>query len=81
MCISNNKLGINHFMLVLLYVLANITGIGKIYGSEVIKNDVVFMKTDRLGVDFKLGKARFKIKDYINGNNVLGEWSPSVCRI
>lgn len=51
----------------------NITGIGKIYGVEVVKNDVVFMKTERLGVDFKLGKARFKIKDYINGNNVLGE--------
>ncbi|XP_054273554.1 uncharacterized protein LOC128993592 [Macrosteles quadrilineatus] len=51
----------------------NITGIGKLYGKEVRRNDVSYMKTERLGVDFKLGSSRFKIKDYLNGNNVLGE--------
>uniref|UniRef100_A0A1B6E265 Haemolymph juvenile hormone binding protein n=1 Tax=Clastoptera arizonana TaxID=38151 RepID=A0A1B6E265_9HEMI len=52
---------------------SNITGLGKIYGVEVKKNGVSFMKTEKLGVDFRLGKSRFKIKDLINGNNVLGE--------
>ncbi|XP_075236521.1 protein takeout-like [Lycorma delicatula] len=52
---------------------SNITGIGKIYGIEVKKNGVVFMKTERLGIDFKLGKSRFKIRDVLNNNNVLGE--------
>jgi len=54
-------------------LFTNITGVGKIYGKEVIKNGVSFMKTERLGVDFKLGKSRFRIKDQINGNNVIGE--------
>lgn len=61
----------------------NITGIGKLYGKEVKKNNVSFMKTERLGVDFKLASSKFKIKDYLNGNNVLGEISlegDGVCR-
>lgn len=58
-----------------LNVSDNITGIGKLYGKEVKKNNVSFMKTERLGVDFKLASSKFKIKDYLNGNNVLGEMS------
>lgn len=56
-----------------LCVVANITGLGKIYGAEVKKNGVSFMKTEKLGVDFRIGNSRFKIKDLINGNNVLGK--------
>lgn len=59
----------------MLNVSDNITGIGKLYGKEVKKNNVSFMKTERLGVDFKLASSKFKIKDYLNGNNVLGEMS------
>ncbi|BES97648.1 Haemolymph juvenile hormone Hypothetical protein protein (JHBP) [Nesidiocoris tenuis] len=52
---------------------SNITGSGKIYGKEVIKNGVRFMKTEKLLVDFKLTKSKFKIKDHLNGHNVIGE--------
>ncbi|CAH1399277.1 unnamed protein product [Nezara viridula] len=54
-------------------LFSNITGIAKIFGKEVIKGGVRFMKTERLLVDFKLARSRFKIRDLLNTNNVLGE--------
>lgn len=51
----------------------NVTGLAKLYGSEELRNDTKFMKTERLGIQFKLSKSNFKIKDFINRNNVIGE--------
>nr|XP_018916383.1 PREDICTED: circadian clock-controlled protein-like [Bemisia tabaci] len=52
---------------------SNVTALAKLYGQEVYKENVTFMKTDRLGVNFKLSKSNFRIKDFLNGNNVIGE--------
>lgn len=51
----------------------NVTALAKLYGIEVMKDGVKFMKIDRLGVGFKLQNPYFKIKDVINRNNVIGE--------
>ncbi|XP_050541636.1 circadian clock-controlled protein daywake-like [Daktulosphaira vitifoliae] len=51
----------------------NVTALAKLYGVEVKKDGVTFMKTERLGVGFKLESSDFKIKDYINRQNVIGE--------
>ena len=59
----------------MLNIIANITGIGKIYGKEVMKGGIRYMKTDRLLVDFKLARSRFKIRDLLNTNNVLGKYA------
>lgn len=50
----------------------NVTALAKLYGIEVKKEGVKFMKTDRLGIGFKLEKSDFKIKDSINMQNVIG---------
>lgn len=52
---------------------SNVTAVAKLYGIEVTKDGVKFMKTDRLGIGFKLQKPLFRIKDVINRNNVIGE--------
>ncbi|XP_014289107.1 protein takeout [Halyomorpha halys] len=54
-------------------LFSNITGIATIFGKEVLKGGVPFMKTERLLVDFKLARSRFKIRDLLNANNILGE--------
>lgn len=54
-------------------MFVNITGLGRINGKEIKRDGTTFMKTERLGVDFKLQKARFKIKDQLNANSVIGE--------
>ncbi|XP_014245600.1 circadian clock-controlled protein-like [Cimex lectularius] len=54
-------------------MFSNITGVGKIYGKEVVKSGIKFMKTEKLLVDFKLARSRFRIRDHLNGNNVIGE--------
>ncbi|XP_025203960.1 circadian clock-controlled protein-like [Melanaphis sacchari] len=51
----------------------NVTALAKLYGVEVNKEGVKFMKTERLGIGFKLEKSDFKIKDSINMQNVIGE--------
>lgn len=45
----------------------------KIYGEEIVKNDVKYMKIDKMLVDFRLKKSRFRIRDVINHGNVIGE--------
>lgn len=47
----------------------------KIYGEEIVKNDVKYMKIDKMLVDFRLKKSRFRIRDVINHGNVIGEFS------
>ncbi|KAI5714194.1 hypothetical protein M8J76_012679 [Diaphorina citri] len=51
----------------------NVTGLAKLYATEQLRNETKFMKTERLGIQFKLSKSNFKIKDFINRNNVIGE--------
>lgn len=50
----------------------DITAIIKVYGKEMQKNSDVFMNIEKLGLDFTMKNARFKVKDNVNSQNVLG---------
>lgn len=48
-------------------------GAAKIFGKEFRdKQNVRYMRIDRMLVDFKLQKSRFKIRDVINHGNIIG---------
>lgn len=52
----------------------NISAVTKIVGKEVTLEDGKrYMRTEKLLVDFTLGKSRFRIRDYINDGNILGK--------
>lgn len=53
---------------------ADITAIAKVYGKEVERNGVSYMDIDKLNIDFTMKGARFKVKDNLNSQNVLGEF-------
>jgi len=42
-------------------------------GAEVIRNGIRYMTISRLLVDFSLGRARFRVMDQLNGDNVIGQ--------
>lgn len=42
-------------------------------GVETVRDGVRYMKISRLLVDFDLGRARFRVMDRLNGNNVIGQ--------
>ncbi|KAK6633523.1 hypothetical protein RUM44_004130 [Polyplax serrata] len=54
-------------------VFEDASGLAKLYGKEVVVNNVKYMKIEHVGVDFKVGKARFKIRDHGSGTRVLSE--------
>lgn len=46
----------------------------RIYGKEITdKNNTRFMKIEKLLIDFKLQKSRFRIRDVINHGNIIGK--------
>jgi len=46
----------------------------KILGKEITLEDgKQYMKTEKVLVDFSLGKSRFRIRDYLNDGNILGK--------
>lgn len=51
---------------------ADITAVIKVYGKETKREDDVYMNIEKLGLDFTMKNARFKVKDNINSQNVLG---------
>lgn len=53
--------------------IADITAIAKVYGKAVQRNGDTFMDIDKLSIDFTMKNARFKVKDNLNSQNVLGE--------
>lgn len=56
----------------------DITAIAKVYGKEVKRENDIYMHIEKLGVDFTMKNARFKVKDNVNAGNVLGKGSFSV---
>ncbi|KRT86741.1 hemolymph juvenile hormone-binding protein, partial [Oryctes borbonicus] len=54
-------------------IFVNVDVYVKIYGKETIKNDVKYMRIERLNVDFKLAKSRFRVRDVVNHGNIIGE--------
>lgn len=53
---------------------SDITAIIKVYGKEVKRDNTIFMHIEKLGLDFTMKNARFKVKDNVNAQNVLGEF-------
>lgn len=51
---------------------SEITAVIKVYGKETTRDEDVFMHIEKLGLDFTVKNARFKVKDNINSQNVLG---------
>nr|CAD7203963.1 unnamed protein product [Timema douglasi] len=56
-------------------IFQDVTAVAKLHGKEVTMDDKKYMKVEKLLVDFTLGKSRFRIRDFLNGGNVLGEFS------
>ncbi|XP_052864667.1 protein takeout-like [Anopheles cruzii] len=52
---------------------SDITAIAKIYGKSVERDGETFMAIDKITIDFTMKNARFKVKDHVNTQNVLGE--------
>lgn len=50
----------------------DITAVIKVYGKETTRDNDVYMNIEKLGLDFTMKNARFKVKDNINSQNVLG---------
>lgn len=42
-------------------------------GVEEVRDGIRYMKISRLLIDFSLSRARFRINDHLNGNNVIGQ--------
>lgn len=53
-------------------ILADISAIAKIYGKPTERDGEMFMTIDKMVVDFTMKNARFKVKDNVNTQNVLG---------
>lgn len=56
-------------------ISADISAIAKIYGKPLERDGETFMSVEKMLVDFTMKNARFKVKDNINTQNVLGECS------
>lgn len=51
----------------------DITAVIKVYGKEQTRDNDTYMHIEKLGLDFTMKNARFKVKDNVNVQNVLGE--------
>lgn len=51
---------------------ADISSIAKVYGKQVERNGVAYMDIEKMVIDFTMKGARFKVKDNVNNQNVLG---------
>ncbi|CAB0037349.1 unnamed protein product [Trichogramma brassicae] len=54
-------------------MFGDVHAIARVQGVEEKRNGVRYMKIGRLLIDFNLAKARFRINDKVNGNNVIGQ--------
>lgn len=54
---------------------SDITAVIKVYGKEQTRNEDVYMHIEKLGLDFTMKNARFKVKDNVNSQNVLGTFT------
>lgn len=55
------------------FLSADISAIAKIYGKPLERDGETFMSVEKMLVDFTMKNARFKVKDNVNTQNVLGE--------
>lgn len=59
---------------------ADISAIAKIYGKPVERDGESFMMVEKMVVDFTMKNARFKVKDNVNTQNVLGECALAIAK-
>lgn len=60
----------------IIYVIifaGDISSIAKVYGKAVDRNGETFMDIEKIIIDFTMKNARFKVKDNVNSQNVLGK--------
>ena len=52
----------------------DVDAVTKILGKEITQEDgKQYMKTEKVLLDFSIGKSRFRIRDYLNDGNILGK--------
>ncbi|XP_011309495.1 protein takeout [Fopius arisanus] len=54
-------------------LFGDVEAIARVQGVEELRDGVRYMRIHRLLVDFSLGRARFRVVDQLNGNNVIGQ--------
>ncbi|CAH0558251.1 unnamed protein product [Brassicogethes aeneus] len=54
-------------------IFLDVDAAAKIFGKEVLRDGERYMRIDKMLVDFRLQKSRFRIRDIINHGNVIGE--------
>ncbi|XP_055548193.1 circadian clock-controlled protein daywake-like [Wyeomyia smithii] len=52
---------------------SDISAIAKIFGKPTERDGEMFMSVEKMLVDFTMKNARFKVKDHVNTQSVLGE--------
>lgn len=57
----------------IVFVLVDVDGAAKIFGKEFKdKDNVRYMRIEKMLVDFRLQKSRFRVRDVINHGNIIG---------
>lgn len=56
-------------------VAVDVDGAARIFGKEFKNKEVRFMRIERMIVDFKLQKSRFRVRDVVNSGNIIGTCS------
>ncbi|XP_012275315.1 protein takeout [Orussus abietinus] len=50
-----------------------VAAIARVQGVQEVRDGVRYLRIARLLIDFSLGRARFRVIDELNGNNVIGQ--------
>nr|XP_031842141.1 uncharacterized protein LOC116431201 [Nomia melanderi] len=54
-------------------LFGDVLAVARVQGIEEIRDGVRYLKVARMLVDFSLGRARFRVVDQLNGDNVIGQ--------
>ncbi|KOX75426.1 Protein takeout, partial [Melipona quadrifasciata] len=54
-------------------LFGDVQAIARLQGAEEIRDGVRYLKVARMLVDFNLARARFRVVDQLNGDNVIGQ--------
>ncbi|XP_003398029.1 uncharacterized protein LOC126920399 [Bombus affinis] len=54
-------------------LFGDVQAIARVQGAEVIRDGIRYLEVARMLIDFSLGRARFRVVDQLNGDNVIGQ--------
>lgn len=54
-------------------LFGDVSANARIQGVQEVREDIRYMRISRLLIDFSLARARFRVIDQLNGNNVIGQ--------